>query len=194
MSSDKTINKLIIAVKNRPCIYDPTHCHHKNKKVINKCWNEIAVELNEKQQKISKLKRRWNGLMSSYAKYRKANNLTRESINDQYKGYNIGPQLDFLEPHFQLLTDQDSNSNSSTENESTHESVIESHETLITQTDDITYLFLSYAKTFRKLSPKVKISLKLELANLFLKAEWDQIQDRDYSIPLKMETHFSDDD
>ncbi|XP_045508709.1 uncharacterized protein LOC123704393 [Colias croceus] len=194
MSSDKTLNKLIISVKSRPCIYDPTHCMHKNKKVINKCWNEIADELNEKKQKIGKLKRRWNGLRSSYLKYRKANDSIRESTYfNQYKEYDFGPQLEFLETHFQHINEEEDSddSNCNITNEVPYEPVIDIP---ITESDDIKYLFLSYAKTLRKLSPRVKISLKFELAKLFLKAEWEQIQERDYSIPLKMETHFSDDE
>ncbi|CAG4986144.1 unnamed protein product [Colias eurytheme] len=46
-------------------------------------------------------------------------------------------------------------------------------------TDDIHYLFLSYAETLRKLPAKKQILIKLEMAKLFSKAEMESLDDKD---------------
>lgn len=45
--------------------------------------------------------------------------------------------------------------------------------------DDVHYLFQSYAETFRRLTPKRQILLKMELAKLFSIAELEQLNEGD---------------
>lgn len=46
--------------------------------------------------------------------------------------------------------------------------------------DDVDYLFLSYAQTFKKLSQQKQAMLKVDLAKLFSEAELSEISSTEY--------------
>ncbi|XP_072934156.1 uncharacterized protein [Epargyreus clarus] len=64
MSSNMNIDALIALVRKKPQLWDRGNKFHSNRNVLDKCWREIAGELNEEEHKVRK---KWKYLRDQFS-------------------------------------------------------------------------------------------------------------------------------